>query len=97
MNRNVKKIVYNILHNDKYARENDNYLIVKVAEELDPQLSGTAFVNLRFSKLSMESITRARRSFFKEYPELKPKEITEAREIERQEYVLEYSHIPRID
>ena len=79
MNRAVKRTVYKILLEDEYARENDNYLIFRVAQILDPQLAGSKFVALRFSKLSMESITRARRSFFKEFPELKPKKMTEIR------------------
>lgn len=91
MNKNIKKIVYKILLEDEYARENDNYLIVKVASILEPELAGSMFVNLRFSKLSFEGITRARRQFFKEYPELKPKKITEVREQEEQEYCLEYA------
>lgn len=93
MNKNIRKTVYEILKKDKYARENDNYLIVKVAQKLDPELAGTTFVNLMFSKLSFERITRARREFFKDYPELKPKEITKIREKEREEYRLEYAGI----
>lgn len=90
MNKNIKKIVHRILLDDEYARENDNYLIVKVAQEIDPKLAGSMFAELTFSKLSLESITRARRSFFKEYPHLKPMKITEIREREKQEYMLEY-------
>ena len=90
MNKNIKKTVYKILQEDTYARENDNYLIVRVAQELEPNLAGSKFIDLRFSKLSCEGITRARRKFFRENPELKPKEITEIREREEQEYCLEY-------
>ncbi len=92
MNKKIKETVYKILKQDTYARENDNYLIVKVAQELEPQLAGTMFVNLRFSKLSLEGITRARRSFFKDYPQLKSNEITKIREKEREEYYLEYAN-----
>ena len=91
MNKNIKKTVYEILKTDEYARENDNYLIMKVAEKLDPELAESKFVDIRFSKLSMESITRARRNFFKEFPELKPKEMTKIREQEEQKYQLEYA------
>ena len=90
MNKNIKKTVYDILLNDKYARENDNYLIVRVAQRLDPTLAGSKFIDLRFSKLSFEGITRARRNFLKDYPTLKPKKMTEIREKEEQEYYLEY-------
>ena len=99
MNKKIKPTVFEILINDEYARSNDNYLIMRVAQKLDPVLAGSKFINLRFSNLSMESITRARRQFFKEFPGLKPKKMTEIREKEQQEYFLEYSgnHIPRID
>ena len=99
MNKKIKPTVYSILLEDEYARSNDNYLIMRVAQKLDPVLAGSKFVDIRFSNLSMESITRARRQFFKEFPELKPKKMTEIRAKEEQEYFLEYSgnHIPRID
>lgn len=90
MNRKIKPTVYNILKNNPYARENDNYLIMRVCQELDPVLAGSKFINIVSSKISMESITRARRNFFKEYPELKPKKITQIREKEEQEYFVEY-------
>lgn len=93
MNKRVKPTVYSILQEDEYARSNDNYLIMRVAQKLDPVLAGSRFIDIRFSKLSMASITRARRQFFKEYPELKPKKMTEIREQEEQEYVLEYGNI----
>ena len=98
MNKQIKPTVYSILLEDEYARSNDNYLIMRVAQRLDPILAGNKFADIRFSKLSMESITRARRNFFKEFPELKPKEMTKIRESEEQEYFLEYGgdHIPRI-
>ena len=93
MRKKIKQTVYEILLEDEYARENDNYLIMRVAQKLDPVLAGSKFMDIRFSSLSMESITRARRQFFKEYPELKPKKMTEIREKEEQEYVLEYGNI----
>lgn len=100
MNKKIKQTVYEILKNDEYSRNNDNYLIVRVAQKLDPELAGSMFINLRFSKLSMEGITRARRSFFKDFPELKPKKITKIREQEEIEYHIEYGneqHIPFIN
>ena len=90
MNKKIKPLVYRILKEDSYARENDNYLIVKVAQELEPTLAGSRFIDLMFSDLSVESITRARRKFLQENPDLKPKKITEIRENEEQEYFLEY-------
>ena len=100
MNKKIKQTVYEILQNDEYARSNDNYLIVRVAQKLDPELAGSMFINLRFSKLSFEGITRARRQFFKEFPELKPKEMTKIRKDEEIQYHIEYgneNHIPFID
>ena len=65
---------------NEYVISNYNYLIMKVAQELDSMLSGNRFIDIRFSKLSMESITKAKRKFFKEYPELKPEKMTKIRE-----------------
>lgn len=91
MNKNIKKVVYKILQEDNYARCNDNYLIVRVAQELEPNIAGSKFIDLRFSKLSLEGITRARRSFFKENPELKIDKVEKSRRKEEQEYYLEYA------
>ena len=90
MNKKIKPLVYRILKEDSYARENDNYLIVKVAQQLEPTLAGSRFIDLMFSGLSMESITRARRKFLQENPDLKPKKVTQIREEEEQKYFVEY-------
>jgi len=102
MKREVKKIVFEILEKDEYARENDNYLIICVISRLEPHLIGGALKNLQHSNLCLEGITRARRKFFEKNPELRPKEKTMIREQEEQEYAFEYgnrsgNHIPRID
>lgn len=99
MNKKIKPTVYSILLEDEYARSNDNYLIVRVIQKLEPLLAKGKLTDLRFSKLSLEGITRVRRDFFKTYPELEPEEATKSRRKEEQEYFLEYSgnHIPRID
>jgi hypothetical protein len=39
MNKKVKQTVYAILLEDEYARENDNYLIMRVAQKLDEEAS----------------------------------------------------------
>ena len=93
MNKNIRPTVYRILKEDSYARSNDNYLIVRVAQELEPMLAGNRFIDLRFSKLSMESITRARRKFLQENPDLKPKKVTRIREKEEEKYFLEYGGV----
>ena len=65
MNKLIRKTVYKILDEDEKAREDDNYLILKVVQELEPELAGTTFahvmLNLKYRKISLESITRARR------------------------------------
>jgi hypothetical protein len=95
MKRPIKKTVYSILEKDKYAREDDNYLIMRVVQRLEPNLAGTTFVevmqNLTFKGISLEGITRARRKFFEEYPELKVITVEQARREKEQEYYLEYS------
>lgn len=101
MKRPIKQTVYKILQEDTYSREDDNYLIMRVVQELEPSLSGTSFVNvmqgLTYKRISCEGITRARRSFFKEYPELKNEKAEKARREKEEEYFMEYAnHIPRI-
>lgn len=67
--REIKKTVYKILQNDEFAREDDNYLILRVVQELEPSIAGTAFSNvmqqLSFRGISLEGITRSRRKFWK--------------------------------
>ena len=51
MNKNIKKTVYKILENNQYARENDNYLIVKVVEVIEPELIKTVKIFFSFYKI----------------------------------------------
>ena len=100
--REIRKTVYRILEEDEYARANDGYLIMRVVQELEPELAGTTFANvmrnMSFKGISFEGITRARRKFFEEYPELKVDKAEKARRIKEEEYFMEYSnHIPRLD
>ncbi len=99
--REIKKTVYKILQNDEFAREDDNYLILRVVQELEPSIAGTAFSNvmqqLSFRGISLEGITRSRRKFFEEYPSLKIEKAEKARREKEEEYYLEYSkHVPNI-
>lgn len=99
--REIKKTVYRILNEDEYARQDDNYLILRVVQELEPSIAGTAFSNvmqqLSFRGISLEGITRARRKFFEEHPELKVEKAEKARREKEEEYFLEYSkHVPNI-
>lgn len=95
MNRETKKIVYNILETDEYARENDNYLIFKTLNEMIGINKETAIVNvlnnMNYKGISFESITRHRRKWLEEHPEIKEKlKVTEKRVQEEESYYLEY-------
>lgn len=101
MRRDVTKKTIQILKEEPYSRENDGYLIRRVIEEIEPNLYKNSFKtimdNLQFSGISIESITRARRKFFEDNPELKIAKAEKARREKEQEYYLEYSnHIPSI-
>ena len=102
MNRNIKKTVYKILNEDKYAREDDWYLIQQVLIEMLPCNPGTAFgqvlQGMKVKGISFGAITRQRRRFLEENPQLKVEKVEKARREEEENYYLEYSkHIPRID
>lgn len=96
----LDKVVEEILREDKLAREDDCYLILKVVQRTHPNLAGTTFANVMFNAkskgISFESITRARRKVQQKYPELADKEtelIRQAEQIEYMDYANE-SHIP---
>lgn len=102
MNRNIKKIVYKILEQDKLAREDDWYLIQQTLIQMLPCNPGTAFgqvlQGMKVQGISFEAITRQRRKFLEENPQLRAENVEKARREEEEEYYLEYSrHIPRID
>ena len=101
MNRNIKKTVYRILQEDSYAREDDWYLIQLVLMQMLNCDYGTAFgqvlQGMKVQGISFEAITRQRRKFLEEYPQLKVEDVEKARRKEEEEYILEYSnHIPHI-
>lgn len=102
MRKDVAKMTRKILLEEPYSRENDGYLIRRVIEELEPNLYKKDFENImdniQFTGISFESITRARRKFFEENPNLKVEKTEIARREKEQEYFVEYAnHIPRID
>lgn len=102
MNREIKKVAYKILREDKLAREDDWYLIQRVLMTMLPCNEGTAFgkilQGMKIKGISFEAITRKRRKFLEENPEYKSEEITQIREKEEEEYFMEYAnHVPRID
>ena len=102
MNKNIKKTVYKILEQDKLAREDDWYLIQQTLMQMLPCNSGTAFgqvlQGMKVQGISFEAITRQRRKFLEENPQLRVEKVEKARREEEEKYYLEYSrHIPRID
>ena len=53
---------------------------------------------MKVQGISFEAITRQRRKFLEENPQLKVDSVEKARRKEEEEYILEYSnHIPRIN
>lgn len=95
MNKLIKKTVYKILNENEQAREDDNYLIFKVVQDLEPELAGTTFahvmLNLGHKKISLESITRARRKWAETHKDLLNSDVEKARRKEEENYFAEYS------
>ena len=101
MNRKTKKIVFEILDKDEYARENDLYLIFNVLNRMIGIDKRTAIVDvlsgMKVQGISFESITRHRRKWIELHPDIEVK-AKEKRQEEEQEYWYEFgNHIPRID
>ena len=94
MNRNIKKTVYKILEQDKLAREDDWYLIQQTVIQMLPCNTGTAFgqvlQGMKIQGISFEAITRQRRKFLEENPQLRVENVEKARREEEEEYYLEY-------
>lgn len=102
MNRNIKKVVYKILEQDKLAREDTWYLIQQTLIKMLPCNAGTSFGQvlhgMKVNGISFEAITRQKRKFFEEYPEYLTDEIKNTRCAEEDKYHFEFSrHVPRID
>lgn len=96
MNKKTKEIVYKILEQDEYARENDNYLILRTLNEMTGIDKSTAIWNvlskMKFKGISFESITRHRRKWLELHPEIKTKlKATPKRQEEEENYYLEYA------
>lgn len=94
MNRNIKKTVYKILEQDKLAREDDWYLIQQTVIQMLPCNTGTAFgqvlQEMKIQGISFEAITRQRRKFLEENPQLRVENVEKARREEEENYYLEY-------
>ena len=95
MNKLIKKTVNKILDENEQAREDDNYLILKVVQELEPELAGTTFANvmfnLKYKNISFEGITRARRKWVEEHRDLLNSNVENARRKEEENYFAEYA------
>ena len=95
MNKLIRKTVYKILDENENARNDDNYLIFKVVQELEPELAGTTFANVMFNlgnkQISLESITRARRKWAEQHRDLLNSNVENARRKEEENYLVEYS------
>lgn len=87
----LNKIVEKILEDDRYARENDVYLTLKVIQKIYPEDIGNTFENVMMKisgqKLSFESITRCRRKIQENRPELKDRKTAEIRDSEQIEFI----------
>ena len=101
MNRDIKPVVYSILEKDKLAREDTMYLIQQTIIKMLDVNQGTAFgiviQGMKYKGISFEAITRAKRKFLEDHPELLEDEIEQIRRQEQQAYEYEYSrHVPNI-
>lgn len=101
MRKEVTKITREILEKEPYSRMNDGYLIRRVVEKLEPDLYKKDFKNImdniQFTGISFESITRARRKYLEQNPELKVEKAEKARRLEEEKYYMAYAnHIPTI-
>lgn len=102
MNKDIKKTVYKILDKDNLAREDTMHLIQETLVEMLPCKRETNFEKviqeMKLKGISFEAITRAKRKFLEEHPELISKTEEKIRNMEEECYIEEYSnHIPRID
>ena len=94
MKGEVKNIVCKIIKEEPYSREDDNYLILRVIEKLEPDLARmnfkTVMLNLKDKRISLAYITRARRKFFEKNPQFNPKNVDKARKVLEKDYIKEY-------
>ena len=105
MNKQIRKVVKKILEDDEYARGDDDYLILKVVQELRPELTGSLFVTVmtnlkncsKDKQITFEGVTRARRKVQEMYPNLRAStKIEKSRREEEENYHAEYNHIPSL-
>lgn len=93
--REIKKIVFNILSNDKKARDSDAYLYLEVVRAIKPALLYQplmiAFVDKDLP--NYESVRRSRQKMQETFPLLKPSDDVQAmRDLQEDEYREVFAH-----
>lgn len=101
MNKNIKKVVYDILENDPYSRKDDWYLVQQVVIKMLSYNQGTAFgivlKGMKYQGISFEAITRHRRKFMELHPQYRLSKIEKIRQNEEEAYHEEFmKHVPSI-
>ena len=93
--KRLEEVVKEILINEKLARKDDCYLILKVVSKLYPYEIGKNFNEVMFNAkkkgISFESITRCRRKVQEKNPHLRDEETVKKRKIMQKQYI-KYSH-----
>lgn len=91
---NITRIVERVLEEYPGARVNDNYMIFRTLEKINPVVKRMNYTQMEEfcidQKISFESITRARRKVQAERPELKD-ETTEIKRLEQMKIFSEWS------
>lgn len=85
----IKKTVFEVLTNDKKARNSDRYLYVSVVKLLNPELAYKPFAEamLNANIPCFETVRRTRQHFQEWHPELRADANVEAaRKLEEEEY-----------
>ena len=95
MNKAIKNVVYTILEQDELAREDTWYLIEQTVMQMLPCNQGTAFgqvlQGMKYKGISFEAITRHKRKFLKQNPQLVTAKNEEIRRNEELAYHMEYA------
>lgn len=87
--REIKQIVFDILTNDKKARDSDTYLYLEVVRAVKPALLSQPLMIAFFDKdlPNYESVRRSRQKMQESFPLLRPSDNVQAmRELQEQEY-----------
>ena len=96
MRRNIRKIVYDILIDDKNARCNDMYLLARVIEAVCDMQPHTELLINQFEQWYIDgfpnfnTVIRARRKIQEKHPELTVKKAVEERKKQEERFKSEY-------